>query len=188
VTPRGFALFDTAVGTCAAAWSDRGLVGVQLPESSAADTRARVIERFPTATELIPLPDVQHAIERIVALLQGAPVDLSGLPIDMDDVPAFDRRVYEVARTIPPGSTLTYGAIAAALGAPGAARSVGRALGRNPLAIVVPCHRVVAADGKPGGFSAGGGVATKLRLLSIEREGRGVGLPLFSGSSHTQGR
>ena len=188
MTPRGFALFDTTIGACAAAWSDRGLVGVQLPESSAADTRARVIKRFPTAAEQMPPATVQHAIERIVVLLQGAPVDLSGLPIDMDAVPAFDRRVYDVARTIPPGSTVSYGTIAAALGAPGAARSVGRALGRNPLAIVVPCHRVVAADGKPGGFSAGGGVATKLRLLSIEREGRGIGLPLFSGSSHTQGR
>jgi methylated-DNA-[protein]-cysteine S-methyltransferase len=173
---------------CAAVWSDRGLVGVHLPESSAADTRARVIKRFPTAAELMPPADVQHAIERIVALLQGAPVDLSGLPVDMDDVPVFDRRVYEVARTIPPGSTKSYGAIAAAVGAPGAARSVGRALGRNPLAIVVPCHRVVAADGKPGGFSAGGGVATKLRLLSIEGESRVDRLPLFSESSHTQGR
>jgi methylated-DNA-[protein]-cysteine S-methyltransferase len=188
VTPRGFALFDTTIGACAAAWSDRGLVGVQLPESSAADTRARVIKRFPTAAEQMPPTAVQHAIERIVALLQGAPVDLSGLPIDMDAVPAFDRRVYDVARTIPPGSTVTYGTIAAALGAPGAARSVGRALGRNPLAIVVPCHRVVAADGKPGGFSAGGGVATKLRLLSIERESQGDVLPLLSGSSHIQGR
>ena len=188
MTPRGFALFDTTIGTCAAAWSDRGLVGVQLPESSAADTRARVIKRFPTAAELMPPADDQHAIERIVALLQGAPADLSGLRVDMDDVPTFDRRVYEAARTIPPGSTVSYGTIATALGAPGAARSVGRALGRNPLAIVVPCHRVVAAGGKPGGFSAGGGVATKLRLLSIEREGRGDGLPLFSGSSHTRGR
>jgi methylated-DNA-[protein]-cysteine S-methyltransferase len=121
-------------------------------------------------------------------LLQGAPVDLSGLHIDMDAVPEFDRRVYDVARTIPPGSTMSYGNIATALGAPGAARSVGRALGRNPLAIIVPCHRVVAADGKPGGFSAGGGVATELRLLSIERESQGDVLPLLSGSSHIQGR
>jgi methylated-DNA-[protein]-cysteine S-methyltransferase len=188
VTPRGFAFFDTAVGTCAAAWSNGGLVGVQLPESSSADTRARVIRRFPTATELPPPADVQDAIQRIVALLHGAPVDLSTLPVDMDDVPAFDRRVYEIARTIPPGSTVSYGTIAAALGAPGAARSVGRALGRNPLAIVVPCHRVVAAGGKTGGFSAGGGVATKLRLLSIERGSRLDGLPLFSGSSRIQER
>jgi methylated-DNA-[protein]-cysteine S-methyltransferase len=188
VTPRGFALFDTAVGTCAAAWSDRGLVGVQLPESSAADTRARFITQFPTATELMPPPDVQDAIERIVALIEGMPSDLSGIRLDMDEVPEFDRRVYEVARTIPPGSTLTYGAIAAALGAPGAARSVGGALGRNPFVIVVPCHRVVAAGGKPGGFSAPGGVSTKLRLLSIERGCQGDELPLLSGSSHTQGR
>ena len=188
MTPRGFALFETAVGTCAVAWSDRGLVGVQLPESNTAATRGRVVNRFPEASEMTPPPDVQHALESIVALLQGVSIDLSSVSIDMDDVPAFDRRVYEVARTIPPGSTLSYGAVATKLGAPGAARSVGGALGRNPFAIVVPCHRVVAADGKPGGFSAGGGVATKLRLLSIEREGQGNALPLFSGSSHTRGR
>ena len=82
--------------------------------------------------------------------------------------PEFDRQVYDVARTIPPGETASYGAIATRLGVPGAAREVGRALGRNPFAIVVPCHRVVSADGRLGGFSANGGTATKRRLLSIE--------------------
>ena len=83
-------------------------------------------------------------------------------------MPALARRVYEVARTIPPGATLTYGEIAARLELPGAARDVGQALGRNPFPLVVPCHRVVAAGGRLGGFSARGGAATKRRLLAIE--------------------
>ena len=112
---------------------------------------------------------MQHAIDGIVALLSGDATDLSAVALDMERVPAFDRRVYEVARTIGPGETLTYGDIAARLGDPGAAREVGQALGRNPFAVIVPCHRVIAAGGKTGGFSANGGVTTKLRLLEIER-------------------
>jgi methylated-DNA-[protein]-cysteine S-methyltransferase len=110
-----------------------------------------------------------NAVDGVVELLSGAAVDLSTVALDMKHVPAFDRRVYEVARTIPPGQTLTYGEVAARVGDPGAARDVGQALGRNPLAVIVPCHRVVAAGGRTGGFSATGGVTTKLRLLEIER-------------------
>jgi methylated-DNA-[protein]-cysteine S-methyltransferase len=124
--------------------------------------------RFPDAMEAPPPASVQRAIRGIVALLAGEASDLSAVPLDMADVPPFERRVYEVARTIPPGATLAYGDIAARLGAPGEAREVGQALGQNPLPIVVPCHRVLAAGGKIGGFSANGGIATKLRLLSIE--------------------
>src|SRR4029453_17011519 len=94
---------------------------------------------------------------------------LSHVALDMEQVPAFERRVYEAARRIPAGKTLSYGEIAGQLGVPGSARAVGRALGRNPFAIVVPCHRVVAAGGKLGGFSASGGVHTKRRMLEIER-------------------
>ena len=86
----------------------------------------------------------------------------------MERVPDFHRRVYQVARTIPPGKTLTYGDVARRLGDPGAAQAVGQALGRNPFAIIVPCHRVVAAGGRIGGFSANGGAATKRRILAIE--------------------
>jgi methylated-DNA-[protein]-cysteine S-methyltransferase len=101
-------------------------------------------------------------------LLAGESRDLTDIPLDFDDrVPEFHRRVYDVARTIKPGMTLTYGAIAARLGEPDAARAIGQALGRNPIPIIVPCHRVLAANGT-GGFSAPGGTATKLRLLAIE--------------------
>jgi methylated-DNA-[protein]-cysteine S-methyltransferase len=169
MTTRGFALFDTAIGVCGIVWGERGLVGVQLPEASEVRTRARMRRRFPATPEAPPPPSVQRAIEGIVQLLQGEAIDLAAIALDMAGVPSFDRRVYEVARTVPPGATLSYGEIAARLGAPGEARAVGQALGQNPFPLVVPCHRVLAAGGKVGGFSANGGIATKLRLLSIER-------------------
>ena len=164
----GFALFDTAIGPCGIAWGPAGVVGVQLPECDAAATRARLARRFPVAREKSPPPQVAEAVAAITALVAGEARDLSRIALDMDGVPEFHRRVYAIARTIPPGATLTYGEIAGRLGEPGAARAVGRALGRNPFAIVVPCHRVLAAGGGTGGFSAAGGVGTKMRLLAIE--------------------
>lgn len=164
----GFTLFDTAIGRCGIAWGERGIVAVQLPEAREIETRTCLLRRFPEAREASPPPDVQRAVDGIVALLGGEASDLSVIALDMDRVPPFHRRVYEVARTIPPGTTLSYGGIAEKLGAHGAARAVGQALGRNPFAIVVPCHRVLASGGKVGGFSANGGIATKLRLLSLE--------------------
>ena len=93
-------------------------------------------------------------------------------------MPDFDRRVYEIARGIPPGRVLTYGEIASRLGTDNA-RAIGQALGRNPFAIIVPCHRVVAAGGKLGGFSAHGGATTKRRLLAIEDARRDESPTLF---------
>jgi methylated-DNA-[protein]-cysteine S-methyltransferase len=178
---RGFTVFDTAIGVCGIAWSGRGIVGVQLPEDDGPRTRARLQRRFPDAREAPPPAAVREAIEGIVALLRGEPSRLDAVALDLEGVPAFHRRVYEAARAIPPGTTLSYGEVAARLGEPGAARDVGQALGQNPFAIIVPCHRVLAADGKVGGFSARGGVRTKLRLITSERA-RGQGaLPLFEG-------
>jgi methylated-DNA-[protein]-cysteine S-methyltransferase len=168
MTAPGFTLFDTVIGRCGIAWGDRGVVGVQLPEAREGETRARVLQRFPGACEAPPPPDVARARDQIVALLRGEARDLSAIALDMGGVPAFHRRVYEAARDIPPGATLSYGEVAARLGSPGSARAVGQALGRNPFAIIVPCHRVLSAGGKIGGFSANGGTTTKLRLLSIE--------------------
>jgi methylated-DNA-[protein]-cysteine S-methyltransferase len=166
--PLGFALFETAIGACGIAWSDAGVVSVQLPERNDEATRSRLAKRCAGAGENRPPAEVQRAIDAIVSLLAGEATDLSLITLDMDGVPEFHRRVYEVARTIQPGSTLTYGEIAARLGDPGAARAVGQALGRNPFVLVVPCHRVLAARGKTGGFSANGGTSTKLTLLAIE--------------------
>lgn len=165
---RGYTLFDTPIGRCGIAWGERGIAGILLPESRELETRARLVERFPDAQDASPPPEVQPALDSIVALLHGEASDLSRIALDMVGVPPFHRRVYEVARTIPPGETLSYGDIAAKLDTPGGARAVGQALRRNPFAIVVPCHRVLASGGKLGGFTANGGITTKLRLLGLE--------------------
>jgi methylated-DNA-[protein]-cysteine S-methyltransferase len=169
MTAQGFALFATAIGHCGIAWNARGLRGVHLPEASEARTRARLRERFPGAHEQVPPPAVQGVVEEITALLRGEPRDLARVALDWSDVPAFNRRVYDVTRGIASGGTLSYGEIATRLGEPGSARAVGQALGQNPFPLVVPCHRVLAAGGSLGGFSANGGAETKLRLLTIER-------------------
>jgi len=174
MTAPGFALFDTAIGRCAIAWGESGICAVQLPEASVSATRRRMRLRYPGAAESAPPPVVQRAIDRIVTLLRGEVADLEQITLDMTLVPAFHRRVYELARTIPPGRTLSYGELASQIGSQGAARAVGQALGKNPFAIVVPCHRVLAAGGKPGGFSANGGVDTKLKMLRIEQAQRSL--------------
>jgi methylated-DNA-[protein]-cysteine S-methyltransferase len=165
----GYALFETAIGRCGIVWSERGIVGVQFPEGSDQATRRRLLRRHLKACETIPPAAVQRTIEDIVALLEGERRDLSEAVLDWGAVPDFNRRVYHVARAIPPGSTLSYGEVAARLGDRNLARDVAQALGQNPFPIIVPCHRIMAAGGKTGGFSAPGGVRTKLRLLSIER-------------------
>ena len=165
----GFCLFDTALGECAVAWDEETLLAVHLPMSTPSQLRARMRSRLAEAPEGEPPPFVQHAITRVRALLQGERDDLLDVPLAMEMVPEFNRRVYEVTRAIPPGRTLTYGEVAKAIGDPGASRAVGQALGSNPFAPVVPCHRVLAAGGRSGGFSADGGTATKLKMLEIER-------------------
>ena len=165
---RSFALFATAIGTCAIVWSGRGVCGVQLPEGSEGATRSRVLRRHAEAREAAPPPHIQQAIDDICALLAGGRRDLTHVRIDDEGISEFNRRVYAIARGIPPGKTMTYGEIAERLGDKALARAVGQAMGENPTPIIMPCHRVLAAGGKTGGFSASGGVVTKLRLLSIE--------------------
>jgi methylated-DNA-[protein]-cysteine S-methyltransferase len=180
-----FTLFDTPIGRCGIAWTARGVAAVHLPAVREVETRLSLTRRFPSARPEAPPSAVQAAIDGIVALLDGEARDLSAVELDMAAVPPFHRRVYVAARSIGPGSTLSYGEVAARLGEPGAARAVGQALGRNPFAIVVPCHRILAASGKVGGFSAPGGATTKIRLLTIESAGaavsKGTSLGLFEG-------
>jgi methylated-DNA-[protein]-cysteine S-methyltransferase len=166
--PVAFALFDTALGTAAVAWGDRGIVRTFLPEPGVQAARARLARRLPDAREAEPPEDVRRLIDDVVRLLNGNHVSLEWVSIDDAAVPELDRRVYEATRTIPPGSTLTYGDVARLLGDAALARRVGEALGRNPFPIVVPCHRVLAAGGRTGGFSARGGTETKMELLRIE--------------------
>jgi methylated-DNA-[protein]-cysteine S-methyltransferase len=153
--------FKTAIGTCGVAWSEAGLTGVLLPR-----TRSPAGEPHLDGDE-VP-GTVRDAVEAIVALLDGDRPDLREIALDERRLDGFRRRVYAATRTVGPGQTATYGEIARAIGAPGAARAVGAALGQNPYPIVVPCHRVLAADGSLHGFSAPGGIRTKRRMLEIE--------------------
>jgi methylated-DNA-[protein]-cysteine S-methyltransferase len=149
-------------------WSGRGIVGVQLPERDGRATRERVRKRFPDALETEPPDCVTQAIAGMTALLEGKASDLAAAALDLEGLSAFNRKVYAVARSIPPGATMTYGEVAERLGDKLLARAVGQALGENPIPLIIPCHRVLAAGGRTGGFSAPGGTVTKLRLLTIE--------------------
>ena len=184
MNPLSFTLFDTPLGPCGLVWGVHGLVGALLPEATAGATRARAQRRFAGAREAAPTADIQHVLARIGGLLRGLPDDLLDIELDMAAIPPFNRRVYQIARGIRPGATLTYGEVAVRLGEPLAARAVGQALGANPFPIIVPCHRVLAAGGKAGGFSANGGTRTKLRLLQIEGALLGAGPGLFDTEPH----
>ena len=177
----GIALFETAIGSHGIAWGPNGITAAMLPHSRPDLTRA-ALRRRAGAPEATPPPDVERAIELVRRLLDGDAVDLTSVELDMAGVTDFDRRVAAVARSIAPGETLTYGEVAARAGAPGEAREVGAAMGRNRFAPIVPCHRVVASGGKLGGFSAPGGVETKLRMLEIERRHAPGPLSLFEAA------
>jgi methylated-DNA-[protein]-cysteine S-methyltransferase len=180
VSGAAFALFATAIGACALVWRGDAVVGAALPETGEATTRARLLHRFPDAREAAPPPAIGEAMDLIQRLLAGEKVDLASIPIDLSAADEFERRVYAVTSAIPRGEVRTYGEVAAAVGAPGAARAVGTALGRNPIPIIVPCHRVLASAGRSGGFSAPGGTATKFRMLAIEGAKRSGEPELFA--------
>ena len=184
--PRSFALFATALGTCAIAWNEIGLTGVWLPETDAESLRRKVARRGDGARESEPSGAIAAVVEAITRLLAGERVDLSGVAVDSAGIDDFDRRVYAVTRTIGPGRVLTYGEVAARVGVDATARAVGQSLGRNAMPIVVPCHRVVATGGL-GGFSAPGGTDTKRRMLAIE-DAHPPGPPgLFDTDAHAPG-
>lgn len=176
----GFAFFDTPAGLVGLAWNDAlEVCGGQLPEATPALTRQRMQQRFPALHEAVPPPAMAQVIARLAAALQGAPDTLEDVPLADAQVPAFNRRVYALARRIPPGQTRSYGELAAELGGPAVARAVGQALGRNHFAPLVPCHRVLAAQHGAGGFSGPGGLRTKLRLLQLEGAQLGAQPGLF---------
>lgn len=158
-------LFDTAIGRCGVAWTDEGIVAVALPEPSD-EAMADHLAGFGAEHGQVDAL-AADAIDRIVDLLDGRAVDMRSIPLVLA-VSEFDASVYTVCSEIPRGSTLTYGDIAYRLGQPSAAQAVGGALGRNPVPIIVPCHRVLGAGTEVGGFSAPGGANTKQRILGIE--------------------
>ncbi len=165
----GFCLFDTPLGRCGLIWHGDEVLGLQLPEETEPDTIARIRRDYPGCREAEPPVFARAAIAAVDRMLSGGTDSLASIPLALERHPPFHRRVYRIAQSIPPGHTLTYGEVATRLDSPGAARAVGQALGRNPFAIIVPCHRVVGAGRNIGGFSAHGGTTTKLRLLALER-------------------
>ena len=180
--PRGhgasYTLFETAIGPCGLAWTARGIVGFQLPENDAGRMRDRLAGCCPGIVEAPPPPEIQGIAAAVTAVLEGEARDLSAVPLDLEGVTEFDRRVYAVARGIPPGRVFTYGEVASRVGIDNA-RAIGQSLGRNPIPVIVPCHRVVAAGSRLGGFSGHGGAATKRRLLAIEGARRDDSSTLF---------
>jgi methylated-DNA-[protein]-cysteine S-methyltransferase len=164
----GYALFDTAIGRCALVWRGGFVIGAALPEASDEHARIGLGRRFPGVGEAQPPSFASAAIARIRELLAGGRTDLADIALDLGSGSDFERRVWEATRRIPCGEVRRYGDIAREIGEPRAGQAVGVALGRNPVPIIVPCHRVLAADGRSGGFSAPGGVATKFRILEIE--------------------
>ncbi len=163
-----FTIFDTGIGACGLAWGPRGIIAVQLPEATREKTRTRLLRRHPNAIDRTPPPHIAEVIQALTAHLAGESVSLSDIRVDLSGEPDFRRRVYAVARAIPRGATLTYGAVAEQLGDPLLAQAVGQALGKNPVPLIIPCHRVLAAGGKLGGFSGGAGTATKKAILLLE--------------------
>jgi O-6-methylguanine DNA methyltransferase len=170
-----YCLFETQLGSCGIAWRERGdksnapaVTWFQLPGATAKATESRIARHSGARAPSAPPPPIAEVIQKVRKHLQGETQDLRNIPLDLDGVGPFARKVYEAARKIPAGETVTYGQLAKALGRPKAARAVGQALGRNPIALIVPCHRVQAAGGKPGGFSAHGGCTTKAKMLAME--------------------
>ncbi len=153
------ATFTTPLGTCAIAWSDHGLTRFLLPDP----------DRSPSDTQCDPPGWVAEVIERIKRHLAGEAQDFADVRFDYGRMPPFQRAVLTATLRVKPGHTVTYGDLATELGQPlSACRAVGTALGSNPLPLLIPCHRVVAANGNMTGFSAPGGVGTKARLLALE--------------------
>lgn len=163
-----YVLFDTAFGACGMAWSGKGLTRLHLPERDRAATEQRLRAGSAAARSGQTPESVTRAIVALRRYFAGRAIDLSDIDLDLGGVSAFHGRVYAAARGVAWGQTATYGMLARRVGAPGAARAVGQAMARNPLPIIIPCHRVVAGSGNVGGFSAFGGAVTKERLLALE--------------------
>jgi methylated-DNA-[protein]-cysteine S-methyltransferase len=176
-----YCLFDTAIGACGIAWSGRGVTRLQLPERSRDATERRLRGRFASTTATTPPAPIRAAISLLERYFAGEQVDFSGIAVDLSGVSPFHSKIYAAARGLAWGDTATYGELARRVGSRGAARAVGQAMGNNPAPVLIPCHRVLAAGGKIGGFSAHGGTTTKERLLALEGIRLGHRTPLLPG-------
>ena len=168
-TAQHYLIFETAGGFCGIAWSNVGITRFQLPTRSAEATERILLRRVPGAEPGAPTPEVVEAVAAVKRYFEGEETDFSGFNLDLGEQDAFFKQIYAAARRVGWGRTTTYGALAKELGAgPEAARDVGQAMAKNPVALIIPCHRVLAAGGKVGGFSAPGGSAAKIRMLELE--------------------
>jgi methylated-DNA-[protein]-cysteine S-methyltransferase len=168
-TRHHYIVFETVAGYCGIAWNDVGIKRVQLPGRSAEATERYLLRRLPGAELGTPTAEVTEAIAAIQHYFQGEKVDFSDIRLDLDGQEEFFKQIYAATRRVGWGHTTTYGTLAKELGAgPEAARDVGQAMARNPVPLIIPCHRVLAASGKVGGFSAPGGSSAKIRMLELE--------------------
>jgi len=176
-------LFETALGICGVAWNSRGLAAVQLPEKDNAATERRLASKSGSVGAAEPPDWIGSLIGDIQKYLAGAQVDFSAVVVDLDGIDDFRRGLYQALRQVGFGRTVTYGDLAKILGSTDweGARNVGEAMGRNPVPIVIPCHRVLAAGNKLGGFSAYGGTTTKQKLLALEGVHLDQGPPRLPG-------
>lgn len=172
---KNYTLFNAVLGRCAIAWrqpasneQEAPVIGFQLPEATDALTARRIVEKTGAGKARVIPARIVEIIRRVGLHFQGEAQDFRDVVLDLEETGGFAQQIYTAARAIPAGRTLTYGQLAEAAGHPGAARAVGRAMGRNPIPLIIPCHRVVAANRKPGGFSAHGGLATKAAMLKVE--------------------
>jgi methylated-DNA-[protein]-cysteine S-methyltransferase len=180
-SPVRYRLVETPLGVVGVAWTERGLARLQLPERDRSATERRLLGRALSAAPGEPTPQAGAAIAAVEHYLAGEQVDFSGIMLDLGGVSDFHRQIYAAARRIGWGETTTYGALARLAGCPDAARAVGQAMGRNPVPIIVPCHRILAAGRRVGGFSAFGGAGTKQQLLALEGVRLGGDAPLLPG-------
>lgn len=164
-----YAIFDTQAGFCAIAWTDSGISRFRLPDKSAETAERNLLRHLPAAEPGTPPATVAAVIAAAQRYFAGDKIDFSDVAVDLAEQGAFFKRIYDATRAVGYGSTTTYGTLAKALGAgPEAARDVGQAMASNPVPLIIPCHRVLAAGGKVGGFSAPGGAGSKLKMLALE--------------------
>jgi methylated-DNA-[protein]-cysteine S-methyltransferase len=168
-TVHNYHIFETAGGFCGIAWNSHGVTRFQLPTKAAEATERLLLRRLPVAEAAAPTPEITEAVAAVKRYFKGEQTDFTDIKLDLDGQDEFFKRVYDAVRRVGWGHTVTYGGLAKELGAgPEAARDVGQAMAKNPVALIIPCHRVLAAGGKVGGFSAPGGSSSKVRMLELE--------------------
>jgi DNA-3-methyladenine glycosylase II len=175
VKQAAYSLFETPLGTCAIAWNERGVIAFQLPEATKKQTEERIAKRASAIKSAVVPKRIATIIKQAQKHFGGEAQNFQDVAVDLDGTTEFSKQVYDICQSIPAGKTMTYGEIAKAMNRPAASRAVGRAMGMNPIPLIIPCHRVLASGNKPGGFSAFGGFATKLKMLNLE--GAALGSP-----------